>query len=60
VIDFPRTTSFPPLTLYAFTKTLKFDIVNDSEKDKDYIGAYNVDYGYFLLTKENEMAVLNG
>lgn len=45
---------------YLLPERLELIVVNDSEKDKDYIGAYDVDYGYFLLTKENEMAVLNG
>lgn len=38
---------------------LELMVISDYSNDKKYITAYDVDYGYFLLTEENKMAKLN-
>ena len=34
-------------------------IIKDRESNKTYLAAFNIDYGYFLLIKEDEIAILN-
>ncbi|MGM9877903.1 MAG: lysostaphin resistance A-like protein [Bacilli bacterium] len=34
-------------------------VINDYDNNKSYLGAYHIDYGYYLLTNENEMSILN-
>ncbi len=34
-------------------------VINDYGNNKSYLGAYHIDYGYYLLVNENEMSVLN-
>ena len=44
---------------YLLPERLELLVVNDYDNNKSYLGAYNVDYGFYLLTNENEVSVLN-
>ena len=44
---------------YLLSEKAELLIVNDRKNDISYLGAYNVDYGYYLLVSENKMAILN-
>lgn len=44
---------------YLLPERLELLVVNDYDNNKSYLGAYDVDYGYYLLTNENEVSVLN-
>ena len=44
---------------YLLTEKSELVVVSDREKNKSYIGAYNSDYGYYLLKSKNKVAILN-
>lgn len=44
---------------YLLPTKAKLLIVNDYDNNKSYLGAYHIDYGYYLLVKENEVSILN-
>lgn len=44
---------------YLLPDVSKLIVVEDRDNNNSYVSAYNYDYGYFVLTKENEMAILN-
>lgn len=33
--------------------------INDYDNNKTYLGAYHIDYGFYLLVNENEVSILN-
>lgn len=43
---------------YLLPERLSLMIIEDREEDKKYLTAYDVDYGYFLLTDKDKMSVL--
>lgn len=44
---------------YLLPERLGLMIIEDRDKDKKYLTAYDVDYGYFLLTDKDSVAVLS-
>lgn len=44
---------------YLLPDTLELVILSDYDNDKKYLAAYGVDNGYYVLTKEDKMAILN-
>lgn len=44
---------------YLLSERSELLIVNDRENDISYLGTYNIDYGYYLLTGEYKMSILN-
>lgn len=44
---------------YLLSEKSELLILNDRNNNISYLGAYNVDYGYYLLVSENKMAILN-
>ena len=44
---------------FLLPERLELMIISDYSTNKKYLTAYDVDYGYFLLTEENKMAKLN-
>lgn len=47
------------LKKYLLSERSELLIVNDRKNNISYLGAYNVDYGYYLLVSEDKMAILN-
>ena len=43
---------------YLLPERLSLLIISDYEKNKDYVTAYDVDYGYYLLIEDGKMAKL--
>ena len=43
---------------YLLPDRLELMIIEDKEKDKKYLTAYDVDYGYYLLTSKNKISRL--
>ncbi len=43
---------------YLLPERLNLVIISDYVNDTSYLGAYNVDYGYYLLTNEDEVSIL--
>jgi len=44
---------------YLLPTRAELVVVSDYDNDKSYLGAYHIDYGYYLLVNENEISVLN-
>ncbi len=44
---------------YLLPTKAKLLIVNDYDNNKSYLGAYHIDYGFYLLVNENEVSILN-
>jgi len=44
---------------YLLPSVSELTVISDYTNNKSYISAYHVDYGYYLLTNENEVSVLN-
>lgn len=44
---------------YLLPTTAELLVINDYDNNKSYLGAYDIDYGYYLLVNENEISVLN-
>jgi len=44
---------------YMLPSVSELTVISDYTNNKSYISAYHVDYGYYLLTNENEVSVLN-
>lgn len=44
---------------YLLPGRMELLVVSDYDNNKSYLGAYDVNYGYYLLTNENEVSVLN-
>ena len=43
---------------FLLPERLELLIISDYDNNKKYLAAYDADYGYFLLTEENKMAIL--
>ena len=44
---------------YLLPDAMRLLVIGDGANNRNYLAAYNADYGYYLLTKENEMSILN-
>ena len=44
---------------YLLSEKSELLFINDRANNKSYLGAYNSDYGYYLLVSEDKMAILN-
>lgn len=44
---------------YLLSSSAELLVVEDGENEKSYLGAYNSNYGYYLLTSEDKMSILN-
>ncbi len=44
---------------YLLPDAMELCIIKDNKNNKSYLTGYNVDYGYYLLTGDKQMSVLN-
>ena len=44
---------------YLLSERSELVVVNDRKKEISYVAAYEADYGYYLLTSEDKMSILN-
>ena len=44
---------------YLISDISELLIIGDAQNDKSYVAAYSQDYGYYLLTGENKVSILN-
>jgi hypothetical protein len=44
---------------YLLSERSELLVVDDRNNNKSYLGAYEEDHGYYLLTSEDKMSILN-
>ena len=59
LLDISITEVVSNLDKYLLPDAMVLGIISDRANNTSYLAGYNKDYGYYILTSENQVSILN-